>query len=75
LQTNPSGTWQQWRKSRIERIVESDDEEELDSDVQNLGGDPNNDGAGQGCQVAVITAPLLKSGRRKILGAVKNSGP
>jgi hypothetical protein len=29
----------------------------------------------QGCQVAVATAPLLKSGRRKFLGAVKNSGP
>jgi hypothetical protein len=29
----------------------------------------------QGCQVAVVTAPLLKSGRRKNFGAVKNSGP
>jgi hypothetical protein len=26
----------------------------------------------QGCQVAVATAPLLKSGRRKFLGAVEN---
>jgi hypothetical protein len=25
--------------------------------------------------VAVVTAPLLKSGRRKIRGAMKNSGP
>jgi hypothetical protein len=29
----------------------------------------------QGCQVAVATAPLLKSGRRKFLGAVENWGP
>jgi hypothetical protein len=29
----------------------------------------------QGCQVAVVTAPLLKSGRRKTKGAVNNSGP
>jgi hypothetical protein len=28
----------------------------------------------QGCQVAVATAPLLKSGRRKKLGAVKIQG-
>jgi hypothetical protein len=29
----------------------------------------------QGCQVAIFTAPLLKSGRRKTKGAAKNSGP
>jgi hypothetical protein len=29
----------------------------------------------QGCQVAVVTAPLLKSSRRKTSGAVKNPGP
>jgi hypothetical protein len=29
----------------------------------------------QGCQVAVTTAPLLKSGRRKSEGAVENLGP
>jgi hypothetical protein len=29
----------------------------------------------QGCQVAVATAPLLKSGRRKSFGAAENSGP
>jgi hypothetical protein len=29
----------------------------------------------QGCQVAVATAPLLKSGRRKFAGAVENLGP
>jgi hypothetical protein len=29
----------------------------------------------QGCQVAVATAPLLKSGRRKYLGAAENLGP
>jgi hypothetical protein len=28
-------------------------------------------GSVQGCQVAVVTAPLLKSGRRKSLGAVR----
>jgi len=29
----------------------------------------------QGCQGAVVTALLLKSGRRKICGAVKILGP
>jgi hypothetical protein len=29
----------------------------------------------QGCQLAVVMTPLLKSGRRKTKGALKNSGP